>query len=402
MQGQQGRFFESDDDPSFHLVIKRLRKGKTDMVDVRKKHVCSSQTCNPQSEEQMVRSGTLDGEIVSNNVYLCKYGVVHVCSATSCKIFPSTQTQTCTISGFQMGTMVSSYDKNDYRTWNKSKETETTLGSDKVVTASAPKKRDRNDDLLPSTGKEEPLPVTVALKPLSKRPRPLISERVAKEKSADIITNLMYSSARGQRNAAAIQEFRKEAMTAKNTYVQQRLQMRQLPYLTDVYRLIAHFTSKALPLVEFEPDLYLIEYYSCVVYQIWLLVLRYFVPEKEKVRNESGEEILPRIDLETVCLGVLFGMRQGLSFGGVSVLPYDEFLASNLPLISELSYFGIVKNKITAGNTILVKTYQNALKEGAIPQDLVLDVTKLPEKNKQSEYKKLDKNREIIVKKDLV
>ncbi len=384
-QPQLGKLFENDEDPAFHLVVKRLRQGKADICDVRKKHTCSSATCNPQSEEQMVQLGTLTGPIVSNNVYLCKYGVMHICSTTACKLYESTKTQTCPISGFQLGELVSTYDKNDYRTWNKSKETETN-----VVAATT--ERD------PKRHKTDVVAVTTA----QKRPRPLIQERVAKEKAADIITNLLYSNARAQRNAAAIQEFHKESIMAKNTYVQNRLQMRQLPYLTDMYRLVAHFTSQALPLVEFEPDAYLIEYYSCVVYQIWLLVVRYIVPEKEKIRNELGEELLPRLDYETVCLGVLYGMRQGLAFDGIFVLPYDEFLACNLPVFSELGYFGIVKNKITTGNSMLVKMYKNALKDGAIPQDLMLDMTKLPEKNKPCEFTKLDKKREIKVKKEFV
>lgn len=382
MSNEDGRLFQNDNDPQFHLVVKRLRQGKNDISDVRKKHACSGVMCNPQSEIQMINQGTLTGAAISNNVYLCRYSVIHVCSESSCTLYMANALQTCPVSGFQLGTMVSSYDKNDYRTWEKGKETETNV------------KRERDEEC--NVKKEEQ-------KPQPKRYRPLILEKTAKEMASDIVIKLLYSNCRSERNKAAIQEFEKQSIMARNTYVQQRAAIRQLPYLTDIYRLIAHFTSQILPLVEFETDPYLVEYYSCVIYQIWLLIVKYHIPQKEKQFTEVGEEILPRIDFGTVCFGVLYGMRQGITIEGTELLPRDDFLLCNLPMISELAYFDIKKkNKITRGNALLVQMYQNAIRDGAIPQDLILDITKLPERNKPSEYKKLKKDIVIKPKKEFI
>ena len=82
-------------------------------------------------------------------------------------------------------------------------------------------------------------------------------------------------------------------------------------------------------------------------------------------------------------------MRQGISREGVVLLPKDEFLLCNLPIINELSYFSIPKNAITKGNTMLLEMYQNAFQSGVPLDELTIDVDKLPTRNAQSAFIKL-------------
>jgi hypothetical protein len=216
-----------------------------------------------------------------------------------------------------------------------------------------------------------------------------LSDEAVKAKASEVVTKLLFSSCRTRRNQDAIIGFKREAMKAKNTYILQRHKTRQLPYLTDIYRLMGYFTSQALPLLEFEYDESLHNYYVNVIHQIWVLALKYYVPPDEKEFDEEGVEIAPRLDLMDVSLGTLYLMRQGLIRDGVVLLPRDEFLLVSLPLIHEMSYFEINKKKITKGNSIIMDMYNNAIGAGALPEELALDVRKLPEKNVPTTFRKL-------------
>lgn len=247
------------------------------------------------------------------------------------------------------------------------------------------KKRDRvlkGDTPLPP-----PKEATIVRKKPKRMVQHTVSDEVVKSKASEIIMCLLFSVNRARRNGDAIVENKRIAIKARNTYITERMQQRQLPYLTDIYRLMGHITSRALPLDEYVFDEALHDYYVNVVLQVWLFIMKYCEKEYDA---ESDTEIIPRIDLETVVLGTLYVMRQGLLRGGMTLLPKDEFLLVSLPLIHEMSYFNnAFKKKITKGTTLLNDVYDNALGNGIHPQELCLDVSKLPEKNYTQVYRKL-------------
>lgn len=358
----EGRLFETDEDPDFGRVLQRLRNGKKDLSASRKMHLCSHELCHPETEDHLIRKGDLDGPCISSNVYICIYGTIHICSVSSCTIYHETHNQTCHLSGIKHGTMESSYDKNDSRTWYS-----------KPTSSSGP---------LPQKKERDP--------PLKKQKRTIhhhiLTDEVVKFKASELVIKLLFSNARSKRNQDAILEHKRDATTARNTYITQRQKQRQLPYLTDVYRLVGHFTSQPLPLMEYEYDESLHDYYVNVIFQVWCLALKYYIPPQLKEYDEKGAEIIPRLDLTDIALGTMYVMRQGLMHGNVVLLPRDEFLLVSLPLIHEMSYFDINKKKITKGNAIITDTYNNAIASGIIP---TLDVTQLPEKNGKSLFKKL-------------
>lgn len=142
------------------------------------------------------------------------------------------------------------------------------------------------------------------------------------------------------------------------------------------------------------------EYYVQIILQVWRKVLQYFVLPADK-EYEGDVEIPPRIDFETVCLGVLYGMRQGIRIDEYVLLPKDDFLLMHLPIGSDLSYFKIRydrwgvwgyfeliphtnrKDRISKGDKILAQTYDNAVSLGVPFNEIMIDVSTLPEKREE-------------------
>jgi len=377
----EGRVFESDEDAEFGRVLSRLRLGKRDLLLSRKPHNCARATCNPESEPTLVALGHLTAPAISTNVFLCRYGTIHVCSTSNCTIYLTERNQTCTISGFQLGTLECSYDKNDYRTWN----------SKATMPSGDSTKRDRvlGESLDAATASKRP-----KKQPAKKKPKRMVqhvlSDAQVKNKASETVMNLLFSSNRAKRNADAIADNRHLAIKRRNTYIARRFAQRQLPYLTDIYRLMGDATSRPHPLMEFVYDEGLHNYYVMVILQIWQLTLKHMIPIDEKEYDEdTGVEIIPRVDLDMVALGTMYQMRQGVTRKDVMLLPRDEFLLASLPLIHEMSYFGINKKHINKGITLLNAMYDNAISAGVSTDELVLDVSKLPEKNNDRIFKKL-------------
>ncbi len=57
-----------------------------------------------------------------------------------------------------------------------------------------------------------------------------------------------------------------------------------------------------------------------------------------------------KINFDTLCLGMLYKMREGLKLKDCDVLPKDEFLNTNLPRLGDVeSGFGFQRRRITKG-----------------------------------------------------
>jgi hypothetical protein len=121
---KSSKFIISEKDPNFLATYNRLRLAAVGTLKPHKGHVCDPKLCHPKSEMDFAKMGKLQGGTPeSYNVFICDYGSIHVCSEESCRLFGSTPTLTCPVSGQQMGSIVSNYAKDDYRTWyNKRNE----------------------------------------------------------------------------------------------------------------------------------------------------------------------------------------------------------------------------------------------------------------------------------------
>lgn len=393
----EGRLIESDADRDFGRIIGRLKKGKKDLnVTVLKGHRCSHEECNPQNEEHMVYAGSLEGPPLSSNIFLCKYGNVHICSASSCDLYAYSKSQTCPLSGYQWGLAVCSYDKNDYRTWKRGGHVETSSREHVALKLHNVLLFEDKDENEKCKEKEDPLTkkkrVQELLVPPTKKRNTGSSSMVplsktgVLERSGDLITILLFSNCRRACNLEALSNFKREAEKAKQTYINRRTEHRQLPYLTDILRLVGHYLSQPLPLIEMEPDEALKNHYAHIIWQVWQNIVEY----TERIQEPDGTLVVPRLDFDMVALGTLYCMREGLQCDGVYVLPSDAFLMNMLPLVRDLDYFNIKKKKITRGAHFIENTYKRAIRlYNVLPEQLILDVTTLPPKDLPTVFTKL-------------
>lgn len=369
--------------PLFSQAVVRLRNAMgADLRDSREVHKCTAQLCKPQSESMLVTKGKLVAPPLTSNVFLCSYGTIHVCSERACEHYGCSQAQTCHISGFQFGSKISDYTRGDPRTWNAKPEPSCAIDTRLLLTQSGPAAVSNGSE----SKKRLPEPIVAPVPPAK---RIFSQKRLSIEDLTGIASGmvklLLYSRNRINRNKDAIKTFQHDAGEARVTYVRQQLQNQQLPYWTDTYRLIGHYSSQELPLIEFVYSSNLHDYYVNVIVQVWKKVMLYYVPVEEKEYETDGiTEIPPRVKFDDVCLGVLYAMRQGIRYNGHVFLPKDDFLLMNLPIGSDLyTYFGIRKNRISKGDKILEQTYNNALAANASLTDIMIDVTILPEKREE-------------------
>jgi hypothetical protein len=344
--GSGGKIIDSAKDPLFSKSLAVIRAKKQDLQDIRERHACSAKFCNPQSELAFGNNH----QCFATNVFLCNFGSVHICSENACEYYPHSSTHTCHVSGFQFGTTVSNYDKNNSRSWFSKPEHVTTLGP----TVTAP---------------QEPL--------VKKRKHvyQTISTEDAESRSGAMLKLLLFSNYRHACNKSAIERFKEEAREARITYLKQQESNGQLPYWSDIYRISSHHMSQPLPLREFEFSTALHDYYVSIMCQVWLMVIKYYL-------TACNDQIPPRLNFENVCLGTLYSMRQGIrTADNVMLLPKDDFLLINLPIGNQLLFFNIKKNRIGKGETILKITYEHAFTLNAPLPEITINVNLLPQKN---------------------
>lgn len=380
------------DDPLLARAIGRLKRGKDAkcaLSATRRAHICRMDTCRPERESDMILQGHVDGPPLTNNVYLCDGGIVHVCTERSCDYYMNSPTHTCHITGLNIGTNVGCYDKNDSRTWY-SKPRDMVTGTSKLSTVYVQEERVTIDRrrLLTQSGsmvdvliKERkraikraspeaapPVPGPGPEGGATRRPKRATtynrasSAEAVRKRAQHMVELLLHSSCRNALNKKAYARYQKEANDARDTYLKTCKERGQWGFVTDIYRVVANKLSQPLPLVIFNYNEAVLSYYVDVICQVWGIIVRYYVHPKLKQFDEEGAEIVPKIDVDSVCIGVLYNMRYGYKYGETWLLPRDEFLFCHLPLINDLAEFqGISKPKYTKGTAILTNTYENAV-----------------------------------------
>jgi len=333
----------SPEDPRYDACLRRLKMVKR--INATVPHMCSRQ-CNPQSEVHLVSSGLLAPPALSDNLFLCSLGNVHLCTEDHCQLYDGDES--CPVSGIQYGRTFSSYTRGDARTWNTEEHDEWTAQSD-----------------------------TVAV--VAKNKAPQQEEEMVRERALNIVTALLWSRTRQELNAAAISKRVADARTELIKYTAQQFKDGQLPFFTVEYQISAHIQAQPLPFVIFRLDEELRRYYVEIIYQIWTRVLKHYDAPQKRLR--SGGTIVytqPRLNCDVICVAALYMMREGLRFGDLEVVPRDEFLAAHLPRISDMNHFGIEKSSITVGDKIITDAYESALQKAIVNrQSLELDLPRL-------------------------
>jgi hypothetical protein len=349
------RIIEDESDPQYGEEVNKLREmRKNDLIfggggSKMRFHFCTNKECSPQNN--------------GNNVYLCKYGVVHLCSASRCEYYNTTQSMTCPISGIVMEHSVvaqNTYNKNDSRTW-------------------------RSEEAIVGALSESRLS-----EPLSKKKKQSHIDETLRNNAENVVVNLLYSSNRDRRNRVALDYMNERATKARQTYVNERFKKRQLPYASDMCRVTATVYAQALPYVLYAYDDVMIQYYVEIIVQVWALVQKYAVSYKDKVFDQDNKEMIPRIDFESIALATLYVMRERTQYEGAVALPRDTFLFHNLPQLFDLdTYFSVSQNKVTKGTALLLMVYNNAKNDGAAVEDVCLNLKLLPNKDEKTSFRKL-------------
>lgn len=373
--GGGGRLIESENDPLLGQVMFRLKRGKANDLKQTRHHECMHETCHPQNEEYFVYTKKIiAGPVLSSNVYLCDFGCIHICSVASCQLYGFSSTQTCPLSGLQWGLCTANYDRNDFRTWKSGGVVETRASGDQLHKILLDVVLDNEKEAIEEEKEKKQTEEKSAFK--KRRTVKPTSNATLLEKARTLVETLLFSSHRRACNIKSLSVLKKQADHAKQTYVASRKSMRQLPYLTDLIRLTSHYMQRPLPLLEVPRCHYTIEYYAHAVMTVWNHIVLYC--EKE-VDAQSGEEILPRFNFDTVVIGVLYSMRHGVTMGDVQILPQDSLLSSLLPEIRDLNFFAIEKRAVTQGCQLVTTTYRRAVGlHNILPNQLVLDTVSLP------------------------
>jgi hypothetical protein len=338
---------KDDDCFEYFEAVERLR-AKVKTLNGSVVHICNPSYCSPVKDDYAC------------NLFLCKYGTIHLCTKEKCENYRSSDTFTCPISGIRWvddnEQIVSSYNKTDPRTW---------------------KSKGQND-------------IAATTKPKKKKHKPLYKDAV-KDEIQKTIVHLLFGPKRVKCNEDERKKREQEAIDACATYRNQQKERFNKPFVTDLARITSIFTHKEPLFQIFELDKQIIDYYVHVVFQVYEKVIKFSVPLKDKKYDETGEEIPPRVDLKIVTLGVLYSMRKGLSLSNTDIvfLPKDDFILLHLPQIDSLSAFGIEKKEATNGIKLISATYENArnMPNVSLPS-LCLNMDELPARDNLHTLKK--------------
>lgn len=371
----ESAFVKSPKDPKFKQCIIRLRvlkeKRKT-LTDSRQQHVCDPNLCAPESEASLQAPNP-----IACNIFMCRYGSVHLCTEDHCKLYGGVPGNICPVSGLQHSSIdASSYDKHKPHTWYRQQEERRS----NIQTMTARFLLTGNDDEI--MVKEERL--TVIREEVVKRKKRTaytkqISEEEANTEAGRIVKLLLYSPERRIFIEKCIQRNLQLGEEAKAQYVRQQLyEEHQLPYACDMYLYKAYQSSRPLPLKEFafDPDLH--RYYVFVIMQVWQMVQRFHVPRNQKQYDEDHIEIVPRLNFPAIALATLYLMRKGHRQNNIQLLPADDFLLLNLPHVNIYGEFGLEKSLVTIGDKLITGAYENALQDNTPIADIVLDLEKMP------------------------
>lgn len=382
-------------------VRKRVRDLATTTSTRGGEHECSEQSCAPRNERFYCQRGFIAPPVMCENVFLCHYGVVHVCSPQTCTRYLENKQGTCPISGICYGNIYQTdYDKEDSRTWYQKPQTS-------VVDEQTPRhvvrmKRSRN--ILMQSGsifeeghhpqRERPTPPRgerdsaerpgestlkeeeeeEAKKPKVKtwkvRPRAQLEQKVKY-----VLQELLFSPTRKKYNDDITQKHKDAHKKEHDRYMHNCKVTGQFPNLIDLHTIANHYNNLPLPMLNIEMDLVMMNHYVNMIMQVWDTVSKY------------TDETATKVSIEAVALGTLYTLRQGLLYKGVEMIPKDLFMSQRgvLPIINDIVRFGFTKKTVTCGEKLIDAAYNRAMRMKVCKDEITIDFSKMHEQNQEKE-----------------
>ena len=333
-------------------------------------HVCSHHVCQPIDEVTLIKRQLLTGPPVTTFVYMCRFGYYHVCTERMChgvQRFGS-----CPISGksFVHHQAISSYDKNDSRTYSNIQvvhgvNTYPFRSQDQPRVFKRQKLTNSNINIFEAEAdvrEEEPVcqevddVVVNTAQPVQKQKRRMLYHRVQ-----HIVFNLLYGSIRKRLNR---EHQDKQAEIKEMQWSRYKQQCGKDGILNVIQGMIIESNCT-------QPDPFQIleynhtheQYYVDTILTIYDRVIQYSSFTNPKTGYHKF------IDVESVTLYVLYGMRLGLTIDTIEVLPQDVFLLEHLPAVNTLEHFCLNRRKISIGSKLVRDAYQNALKDKRVSRE---------------------------------
>lgn len=373
---------------SISLLVETKKKHGFLLLTQKDEHLCSSLTCCPENEPQLITQGFLSGPPLTDFVFLCNKGNVHVCTKQECKIFNSTSNGICPISRIHYANhSFSSYSRADSRTWSSKPSSRFCNPGAGVFSNVIRKRKKKKRKLLTQSGinivvgkKQEPEPKQKLPEPKPRRRKRYASTiSLIPNRSREIVQILLYSKHRKDINNITRTKHQSQLNKRCEEYIKQCANERQRIVLSDLARFNTYYSNMALPLSEMKRNESIIDNYATIIQHVWNIVYTF---NNNAIQN-NDEYCGPKLCFDSIALGALYTMRQGYKINSIEVLPQDRFLLYNLPIINDLTRFGFAKKKITKGENLLSIAYKNAIDSGKISrEDLVVDVTKMKTTNR--------------------
>lgn len=344
-------------------------------------HTCARDVCHPENEAAFIPHG-------NQCVFVCDYHVVHVCTSSECNLYQTQTSGTCPISGVHYQHPLSSYDKRDQRTYyipqHVHLHNKRTRGD-----------RERQQQLMVNMSYTSSTGVTTQLsytkttppslpqihtdehdndkrkrrkKPPTRKPPPEFNRKEAH----DLIEKLLYSNIRKLINRKETAEITRKMKKELTAYGNRQQEQRQLKRYMDIMQIADVYGRKMLSFQDLPYDSGRIAYYAAIGEQVWDKVLRFI--EMFQIHIDCKR------DPQSVLLATLYSMRQGYVVDGMSLIPYDPFIAQHIPPINHFDAFDISKHLVTQGQKLINTAYTHAVdgRDRLRSVDLLLDMTVLP------------------------
>ena len=272
-------------------------------------HICSHEYCKPENESSLKKRG-----LIPKETPMVTNDSVFVCiygNIHECSEYTCMNNTICPISGLSDGhpSNYSSYNRKDPRTFIK-----------------------------------DPI----------KHKRKRLTDDELYEKAENLVEIILYSNCREKINEKFKRQQVKLCNKEKNAYTKEFYPV-NLPQLAMVQ---CKYDSKTVPLEILKRDPQRIEYYTFMIVQMYKKINQY---------------IDDKLCIESITLGLLYKMKQGLKIDGIIIIPIDLYLVEHLPVMNDLPVFNIDKRKFTKGEQWINYSIEQARKQGVSLQDIALE-----------------------------
>jgi hypothetical protein len=193
-----------------------------------------------------------------------------------------------------------------------------------------------------------------------KTPSALPTLEKISQKTKEILRRLFFSSVRRDINRRFTETRLDKCKSRIEKHAATTKKEKAFLSLPKIMRICSNTMSGGLPYAILDEDEYKASADQCihVIKQVWeKLVFRFYGPQN---LHKSIIGAPSRPNTEYLILGTLYLMKTGYQCGDVVFLPYNAFVADNLPGEKDLKHFGFDVGRLKPGKDLLLGFYEKA------------------------------------------